>query len=155
MNPNAKIGRRAGVAIIAVVLIGIATVGYLQWNRTESYMEPDTWVEAARKVLEKPERERMQAEGKSAAEIDVRIAKMWDRGELKLPDGEPGVDWTVDPGHGIRMLPGPEELRRNAIPPAPSGPTQPAPASQDASPGEPEPATAFPDDGGGRQPAQE
>jgi hypothetical protein len=91
------------VAILAVALAGF--LGYRWLNRPEvpTYL----YVNAAKIWIEKPEREKLQAQGLAPPEIDRRIQEMWQRGQLKLPPGEPGVDWAGTP-NGIVMLPKPD-----------------------------------------------
>ena len=121
MNLNIHLSPRAVTAIIVVFLAVLGVLGYRWWGQTEAYIDEDTWVKAGRLALEKPERERLQAQGLSEDEIDARIEDMWESGELKLPPGEPGLDWSVTPGGGIRILPSPEDLRRGASPSGPGG----------------------------------
>jgi hypothetical protein len=72
------------------------------------YMAPQTvptsaYINAAKHWIEQPEREKLKAQGMAQADVDQRIKTMWDRGELKLPPGEPGVDWAGTP-NGIIQL---------------------------------------------------
>jgi hypothetical protein len=120
MSMNVNVGPRAVAAVACVLLIAGGFLGYRWWNSSESYIEADQWVRAARYELERPTRERLRAEGKGDTEIERQVAEMWNRGELKLPPGKPGIDWAVNPGGGIRMLPKPEDLMRGAASPAPA-----------------------------------
>jgi hypothetical protein len=122
MRLNVSVSPRVVGVVVCAALIVAGFLTYRWWYSSESYIEADTWVKAARFELERPTRERLAAGGKSEAEIEQQVAEMWKRGDLRLPPGKPGIDWAVTPGGGIRMLPKPEDLIRGAAASAPATP---------------------------------
>ena len=122
MRLNVSVPPRVVAVVACVALAVVGFLAYRWWYSSESYIEADTWVRAARYELERPTRERLAAGGKGEAEIERQIAEMRKRGDLKLPPGRPGIDWAVTPGGGIRMLAKPEDLMRGAAASAPAKP---------------------------------
>lgn len=90
------------IGIVIVVLLVCGYVGYRWMNQPR--IPTSVYVKAARYWIEKPERDKLEAQHLSKAQIDSKIQEMWDKGTLKLPPGEPGVDWAGTPT-GIVYLP--------------------------------------------------
>ncbi len=90
----------------AIIIVFIALIGYFgyRWMDDDRRVPTDVQINAAKFFLEKPVREKLEAEGVAKPEIESRVRQMWDRGELKLPPGKPGVDWAGTP-NGIVTIP--------------------------------------------------
>jgi hypothetical protein len=120
------------IAVAVIVLLICCFVGYRYLNQPRVPVR--VYIDTARYWIEKPERDKLSQQGLAKAQIDDRIQGMWDNGTLKLPPGEPGVDWAGTPT-GIIMIPKsaadlgkmdpgpvPQKNRPSATSPGSSGP---------------------------------
>ncbi len=96
----------AGLIVLAFVAVCVL-VGFRWMNRPE--VSTSLIISTARYWVEKPVRDKLQAEGRSKSDIDRQIEEMWNKGELKLPKGEPGVDWAATPNGIVNIPKGPGE----------------------------------------------